>query len=129
MARVSFKQFSTAALQAEIERRKRATGPLMRKRDRLLKLVAQLNAKLGDAAANNGSPRRGGKRSKNEMSLVDALRKVMKGRTMGVQEAADAVQKAGYRSSSKTFRVVVAIAIANNRKAFKRVERGRYKAA
>lgn len=49
----------------------------------------------------------GRKRAKNAQSLEVALAKVLKGKTMGVSEVADAVQKAGYKTTSPNFRTIV----------------------
>ncbi len=68
-----------------------------------------------------------GKHHKNEMTLVEALAKALKSKTMGVTEAMEAVQKVGYRSTSKNFGMIVNLALINSEK-FKRVERGRYTA-
>lgn len=114
---------------------------MLRKRDRLLNQLAKVEAKLlvagiefdapaAAAAAGRGRPSGGGvagvrRRPRNEMNLVDALAKVLDGKTMSVTDAAEAVQKAGYKSSSKTFRTIVnQTLIKSNR--FKKIERGQY---
>lgn len=71
---------------------------------------------------------RGGARPKNKLSLVDALSQVLTGKTMGVSEVADAVQKAGYKTTSENFRTIVNQALINNPKAFRKVARGQYTA-
>lgn len=61
----------------------------------------------------------------NSMSLPDALALVMRGKVMSPSEAADAVQRAGYKSTAKTFRLVV-----NSRLSalpqFKKIGHGKY---
>lgn len=125
---------SVADLQREIARRQRSTRSLQQKRAKLLKKLAALDAQItaaggsvGSVPGGKGVGARGGTRPKNEMSLVDALGKVLKGKTMGVAEAAEAVQKAGYKTNAASFRTVVNIALINSGK-FKRVERGQYTA-
>jgi len=49
------------------------------------------------------------------------------GKTMGVSDVAGAVQKAGYRTSSPSFRTIVNQALIASGK-FKRVGRGQYTA-
>lgn len=126
--RSNLSHLSVRDLEAELSRRKRRVGALVRKHRRLLdqaSRVAEQIHELGGAV--NGAARTGRSRPKNEASLVDMLTKALKGKTMGAAEAADAVQKAGYRSNAKSFRTVVSIALINSGK-FKRVERGRYTA-
>jgi hypothetical protein len=62
------------------------------------------------------------------MSLKEALRKSLSGRTLGVSEAAEAVQRAGYRTSSPSFRTIVNQALLSNPDLFKKVSRGKYTA-
>lgn len=118
---------SIADLHAEIRRRERGSKSLLRRRQTLLKKIASLDAQI---VAAGGSPgKSAGPRPRNEMSLVEALRQALKGKTMSVTDAAEAVQKAGYRTSSVNFRTMVAIALSNKKNKFKRVERGRYTTA
>jgi hypothetical protein len=72
--------------------------------------------------------RRGGGRGQNAESLVGALKKLLNGRTMSVTDMSDAVQKAGYKTSSPNFRTIVNQTLINNKKDFKRVARGQYTA-
>ncbi|MDY7108645.1 MAG: hypothetical protein SYC29_08400 [Planctomycetota bacterium] len=69
-----------------------------------------------------------GSRPRNTGSLVEALKKLLTGKTMTVTEMADAVQKAGYKTSSPNFRTIVNQTLINNKKDFKRVARGQYTA-
>jgi hypothetical protein len=69
-----------------------------------------------------------GRRPRNTGSLVESLKRLLKGRTMSVTEMADAVQKAGYKTSSPNFRTIVNQTLINNKKDFKRVARGQYTA-
>jgi hypothetical protein len=67
-------------------------------------------------------------RPRNAGSLVEALKKLLTGKTMSVTEMAAAVQKAGYKTSSPNFRTIVNQTLINNKKDFKRVARGQYTA-
>lgn len=69
-----------------------------------------------------------GKRFQNDSNLVGALQTLLKGKEMGVSEAAEAVQKAGYKTTSDNFRVMVNQALSKDGNPFKRVSRGIYTA-
>ncbi len=70
----------------------------------------------------------GRKRPKNSMNLAEALAKMLKGKTMGVNEAAANVQKAGYKTNSPNFRTIVNQTLIKDPR-FKKVARGQYTAA
>jgi hypothetical protein len=121
---------SLAEINRELGRRQRSVGTLERRRAKLLQQVAELDAKI---AANGGAAKGGWSRAgvrtrpKNEVQLLDALKAVLKGKTMGVAEVAVAVQKAGYQTTSPNFRTIVNQTLLK-KKHFKRVERGQYTA-
>ncbi len=71
-----------------------------------------------------GRPR--GRRAGGGASLVESLHKVLQGRTMSVTEVTDAVQKAGYKTSSANFRTIVNQALTANPNKFRKVARGQY---
>jgi hypothetical protein len=121
-------EMSVAELQAEIARREKGLTKLRRKRERLLKNLAEVESALAQAGAALGGGRRG-PRMRNDSSLLDALIKVLTGKTMSVTEAAEAVQNAGYKTSSPNFRTIVNQCFISNKKKFKRVSRGNYTAA
>ncbi|CAN5820006.1 hypothetical protein BH11PLA1_BH11PLA1_00030 [soil metagenome] len=79
---------------------------------------------------NKGSSGGGGdgrsKRFKNEKSLVTYLKDSLSGKTMGVQDAMDAVRKSGYQSNSPSFRTIVNQALLSKKNGFKKVARGQY---
>jgi hypothetical protein len=60
------------------------------------------------------------------MNLTDSLAAALKGKTVSVGDAAEAVQQAGYRTNSSNFRTQVNIALIKG--PFKRVGRGEYTA-
>ena len=116
-------------LQRELRKRQRRVGTLARRRDRFAAKVDSLNseiAALGGLVVGRNGMVSGRKRPKNEMSLVEALSKVLHGKTMGVTEVAQAVQKIGYVTTSPSFRTIVNQTLINNSNKFKRVERGQY---
>jgi hypothetical protein len=121
---------SVTELQREIRRRSRRLPTLERRRDRLMAKVAALDemiSALGGAAGGQfgRGPR---KRPHNETTLIDALAKLLKGRTMSVTDAAEAVQKAGYKTSSSTFRTIVNQTLLKTDH-FRKVSRGKYTTA
>ena len=116
---------STVDLQREIARRQRSRDRLVEKRAKLAADLAALDAEIAALGASGAAA---GKRVRNEANLVDSLKGVLSNATMGVAEAADAVQRAGYRTSSPNFRTIVNQALLANKKAFRKVARGRYTA-
>lgn len=123
-----FGGMSVEDLQRQIKRMQRGVKPLMRKRQTLLSKLAVVDAKIAALGGSAGGAHGVRKRPKNETNLVEALEKVLTGKTMGVQEVAEAVQKAGYQTTSPSFRVIVNQALLANKNKFKRVERGQYTA-
>ncbi|HYE63782.1 MAG TPA: hypothetical protein VD997_17455 [Phycisphaerales bacterium] len=133
MARSSLSNFPLSQLEAELQRRRQAAGPLQRKRERLLTKLAQIEKQIQALGGELDEPRRGRggaipgrRRARNEKPLPEALHEVLKGKTMGIAEIAEAVQKAGFKTHSKNFRVMVNIALTKHPKLFKRVGRGQY---
>lgn len=117
-------------LHRELRRRQRRVGTLARRRDRLARnlsvLEAEISALGGPAGSMGGNGVR--HRPKNATNLVEALAKVLDGKTMSVTDVAEAVQKAGYRTTSPSFRTIVNQTLINNNDRFKRVSRGQYTA-
>jgi hypothetical protein len=143
----------------EVERRRNMTGAMMAQRDQLQRELETVSAELagletlgggvGTAAPvmvkrGPGRPkgsggvvaksdgRRGGRggRGGNTHSLAGALHRLLQGRTLGVAEMADAVQKSGYKTKSPNFRTIVnaAVLASSNKHLFRRVDRGQYTA-
>ncbi|HMN41867.1 MAG TPA: hypothetical protein PKE29_13565 [Phycisphaerales bacterium] len=119
---------SVSDLRKELAKRERRVGALLRKRERIMAKVRSLDATI---AEHGGSARAGGlairRRPKNDMNLVDALAKVLDGKTMSVTEVSQAVQDFGYKTTSPSFRTIVNQTLINSGK-FKRVARGQYTA-
>jgi hypothetical protein len=116
-------RLSISALEAELRRRQRSAGTLERRRNRLAAKLDALDRQI-DLLGGNGVSRRGGIRARNKMTLNQALVSVIKGKPLSVTEAADAVQRTGYRTNSSNFRTQVNIALIKG--GFKRVGRGQY---
>lgn len=113
-------------LHAEIRRRQRGVGALVRRRDKVAAKLAQLDAKIRELGGAAGGGRT---RPSNSMSLVEALHKTLSGKTMGVTEAAEAVRKNGYNTNAANFRTMVNQALIKHKNKFKKVDRGQYTAA
>jgi hypothetical protein len=121
-------RFSYQELQSEIRRRQRSVGSLESRRAKLLRKLEELDTRIREMGGANGRPgRSGGGRARNDMTLTGALEKVLSNKTMSVVDAAQAVQKIGYRTNSNNFRTQVNIALIKSGK-FKRVGRGQYTA-
>ncbi len=73
-------------------------------------------------------PRGSRKRHRNDTNLVEALQQVLSGTTMGVTEAAAAVQAAGYKTTSPNFRTIVNQTLIKHSDAFSKKSRGKYTA-
>ncbi len=151
--RVSLAGVSLAQLQAELDKRASEIDALHAERGQLVARLAEIDAALGTGsptktgrAAAGGTAKRGrgrpkgsknvvkkkkttrkstGKRPSNKMNLADSMGKVLKGKTMGVSELADAVQKAGYKTTAANFRTIVNQTLIRDDR-FKKVSRGQY---
>jgi hypothetical protein len=123
----SLSGLSLHALKAEIGHRQRRAKALSRRRARLLEKLDGVEAEIAKTGMNLHGTSGGGSRPRNHMSLVEALAGALKGEQMSVGEVTEAVQRAGYASTSPNFRVIVNAALLNKER-FKRVERGVYTA-
>jgi vacuolar-type H+-ATPase subunit D/Vma8 len=121
-------EISVADLKRELTRRQRGVDVIVKKRERLVAKLRELDSQISELGGRYGS---GGfsvrKRPKNESNLVEALAGVLNGKTMSVTEVTEAVQKAGYQTTSPSFRTIVNQTLINSGK-FKRVSRGQYTA-
>lgn len=125
----SLDNLSFDELRHEMQRRERDLKRLLSKRDRLQDQVREIEAEiqsLGGSGAfgvtAGGRPRR---RPHNDSSLSDALLKLLKNTTMSVTQAADEVQRAGYQTTSSSFRTIVNQTLIKDAR-FKKVSRGQY---
>lgn len=114
-----------AVLHAELRRREKLVSRLRRKHASAMRRVATIEAQL-DALGGKPTGRGRSLAVHNTTSLVDALAKVLSGKTMGIPEMADAVQKDGYRTSSPNFRVIINATLIKFKDRFRRVARGQY---
>jgi hypothetical protein len=133
MARTSnLSSLTLQQIQTELRRRHRKVAVLQRRRERIARKVASLDeliAAVGGTVVGRLRIGPGRGRAQNEKPLPEALHEVLKGsKPMRVTDLAESVQKAGYKTNSKTFRVQVNIALVKRKDLFKRVGRGEYAA-
>jgi hypothetical protein len=130
--------FSLDLLNAELRRRERAVRNLQRRHANTMAKASRLEDQIralggepsGAGRRGPGRPRGSGagrRRPRNEQNLVEALAGVLNGKTMSVTDVAEAVQKAGYRTSAANFRTIVNQTLIKSDR-FKRVGRGQYTA-
>lgn len=129
---------SVDELQAEISRRSRSNAKLLKQHAKAMKKLEEIERQIianGGSISGSRRLRFGGpgvnlgrKRPKNDMNLVEALTKTLKGKTMGVTELAVAVQKNGYKTSAANFRTIVNQTLIKHPKTFKKIARGQYSA-
>lgn len=126
-------KLSLSDLQRELRTRQRSTETrfksLQRRRDGLQQRLDAVDAEMASLASQLGrSARQGGRRRpQNDSNLADALVQVLTGKTLSVTDVAEAVQKAGYQTSSPNFRTIVNQTLIKDKR-IKRVERGQYTA-
>lgn len=116
---------STQDLRAQLHARERAIRTLERRRERLLDEIAKVEAELmqhGGVVSGVG-----GRRSRNENNLGDALAEALRGKEMRVSEAVQAVIDHGYKTTASNFRTIVNQKLISDKR-FKKVERGVYTA-
>jgi len=133
-------RFSTKDLLRELERRQAVAGEFEARRAALEQELTAIDAEIAAIEGASGARRNGvgprhvnrsaaaRTRSANQQPLNAALHKLLKGRTMSVSEAAEAVQKAGYKSNATNFTTVVNLTLLKRKDLFKRVGRGQYMA-
>jgi hypothetical protein len=121
---------SVEDLQRELHKRQRGMSAMMKKRERMVAKLKELDAeivamggKIGPLGPVMGLG--GRRRPKNDSNLIEALMKLLDGKTMSVTTIAEEVQKAGYQTTSVNFRTIVNQTLINSGK-FKRVGRGQY---
>lgn len=136
-SRTSLKNISTKDLAREMRSRQRKLGTLHKRRDNLLRRASAIETEISELggelsamslASGKRGRRGGGKRFKNDVSLVEALHKALKGKQLGVTEVMNAVLASGYKTSAENFRVMVNQALLKHTDKFKKVSRGLYTA-
>lgn len=106
-------RFNIADLERILQERRSEVNRLQRQRSEVQKRLDALDrqiAKVAGAGGAGGTGRRGGGgRARNDQSLADMIEAALRGSggPMKVGDIAEAVQRAGYRSSSANFRGIV----------------------
>lgn len=126
MAKQALSALSVVDLHREISRRQRHVSTLIRKRDRLAAKLKELDAHIAEAGGSAGGTR---VRPSNSMTLLQAMQKSLKGKTMSVTDLAETVKKDGYQTFAANFRVMVNQTLIKYPRIFKRVSRGQYTVA
>ena len=134
MAQKSLTNMTTDELEKELKRRERECARKMKalekKREKLLAQLDEVDAQIAEYAAELGVNARSangrrGRRPRNEASLADSLTKLLRYKSMSVTDAAEAVQEAGYKTTSPNFRTIVNQTLITDER-FKRTSRGIY---
>jgi hypothetical protein len=126
--RADLSSISAAELQAELRRRGGAVKKLVRRHQALVAKAAELQTQIeamGGAVGPAPAAAGRGSRARNSVSLVKALSDALNGKSLSIEEAMDAVKKAGYQSDSASFRQIISQTLVS-RPEFKRVSRGVY---
>ena len=130
--------FTITQLKSMLESRQTQLDDLERERGRITKQLANVDEKIRSlgGAARTGSGRgefapgglTAGGRARNPKSLVGTLEDVLKAASapMSVGDIVQAVQNAGYRSNSDSFRAIVNQTLIKERKRFANTARGMY---
>ena len=133
MPRPKLEKVTVEELRKEIARRQKGLADLIAKRDCLNCQIAELESQgiVAKPAAKRGrkpgrKPGRKAGRAPQPGSLINLLVDALaaKGK-LTVAEATDAVLASGYKSKSKSFKLIVNQALAKNKR-FKRVRKGVY---
>lgn len=120
-------------LQRILTDRKKQLDKLMKRRDKAQSRLDAIDAEIQKVSGGVGLPDgrgggAGGTRARNDRPLPDFIEEVLakNGKPMKVGEIVDAVQAAGYRSNSKSFKNIVNQQLIKERDRFKQVDRGVY---
>ncbi len=146
MPKPKLTRISTVDLRRELDRRAASAVTLEVKRVELTNELARIDAEiaaLGGQVLSIAAPtgirrsrttkRRGVSsaartRAANKVPLHAALHSLLNGKTMGVAEVAEAVQKAGYKTNAGSFRTIVNLTLLKRKDLFRKKGRGQYTA-
>jgi septal ring factor EnvC (AmiA/AmiB activator) len=96
-------------LERMLSQKRRELSRLSRKRATTQKRLDDIDDRIRRLGGPAGAIRGGGRRARNDQSLVEVIHTVLQksGRPLRVSAIADAANQAGYRSSSANFRGIV----------------------
>lgn len=132
MARpASGSNLNIADLRRILNERTRMLSKLETKRQKAERVLRDIDAEIARVAGDGGMGGRngnGGSRVRNDRPLPDYIEEVLakSGKPMRVGDIVNAVQAAGYRSNSKTFKNIVNQMLIKERKRFQSIDRGIY---
>jgi hypothetical protein len=128
MARHASSGLSIAQLRGILASRQSELKKLQKQRKGLQKKLNQIDSRIASLGGTSTGRTGDGTRPRNTMNLVEALTKVMQGKSkpMSIAEITDAVRSAGYKSSSPSFRSIVNQALIREKKLFSPAGRGLY---
>lgn len=130
MARPSMTGMTISRLESMLNQQRSKKRDLLRERSKLQTQMDKLDRQIAslDGGASGGGGGGGGGRSRNEKSLVATLEEVLEKSPKGlaIGDIVNAVQQAGYKSSSPNFRGIVNQTLIKERKKFGAVSRGIY---
>ena len=120
------KQPSIAELKSLLNQQRRNRVLLLNERKKLQNRLDQIDRQISMLDGGNGAA--GGGRGRNTAPLPDVIEAVLKksSKPMRVGDIVNAVQQAGYRSSSANFRGIVNQALIKEKKRFQSPSRGLY---
>ncbi|MCL4199335.1 MAG: hypothetical protein KJZ69_17730 [Phycisphaerales bacterium] len=140
MSKAYLNRIPTVELLRELERRQAMAGEYEARRAAMEKELAAIDAEIAalqgasGTRVNGAAPRHirrsaaARTRAANQVPLNMALHNLLKGKTMSVSEAAEAVRKSGYKSNAANFTTVVNLTLLKRTDLFRRVGRGKYTA-
>jgi hypothetical protein len=125
-------KYSPAAIERFLTTtRKKEIDKLNKKKQKLLKDLAEVETQIGRFGGSGSKSRVGrprGTRARNDKPLADVLADVLgkNGKAMKVSEIAEAVLATGYNTNSPNFRSIVNQTLIKDRKRFDQAERSYY---
>ena len=125
MAKSKLANVPLSELKAEVKRRLAAIDKLLKQREELERLLAEMDAPAGSAKPKGKATKRGkGGARRGPNSLAGILAKVMAGKSgVKVADATAMAVKAGYKSVSGNLAGIVSQTLAKDKR-FKKLKRG-----
>lgn len=124
-------QVPTYVMEQELKRRSRMVEVLAKRREATMAKVSRLDAEIAMLTGSGYRIVNGAKHSSGgtKLTLVESMHKVMRQgpmTPMSIEAVMEAVQRDGYKTTSRNFRTIVNQTLLQNPKLFKKVSRGQY---
>lgn len=128
MARPAMAGMTISRLESMLNQQRSKKKELMKERSRIQAQLDKVDRQISSLDGGGGGGVSLSGRARNSMSLVATLESVLEKHPKGisVSDILDAVQAAGYKSSSPNFRGIVNQTLIKERKKFTSVARGIY---